>query len=116
MALLVQQSKMKATPGDRTIKCSYKTASAEVLIGNTGKKRIMSIMFIDNTEEGNGCAAKLIDKLDGYARQCRCNEFWFPTVLNVRLVKILLKRGFKLQIHNDELFGQVEVFVKRFKK
>jgi len=116
MKLSIKPSKMKAAPGDRSLTYTYKTASAEILIGNVGKKRILSIMFIENNEPGNGNAAKLIKYIDGYARQCRCNEFWFPTVLSVELVKMLIKRGFKLQIHNDELFGRVEVYVKVFKK
>lgn len=105
-----------AMKGDRSIDVRYKTAQAGVLVGNVGKKRILSIMHIINDQEGNGNASKLIDYLDGYARQCRCKEFWFPTVLSEKLMAMLIKKGFKLQLHDDELFGKVEVFVKVFKK
>jgi len=119
--LQIEQSSMKAgIKKDRTLKCSYKTATAEVLIGKAivVKKtlRIMSIMFIENTERGNGNGSKLIHYLESYARQCRCNELWFPTVMSEKLVLMLLKKGFKLEVHHDTMMGQVEVFVKVFKK
>jgi len=104
-----------ADKNDRSIVCTYKTAFADVLIGRMNRKKIMSVMVIVNNKEGNGCAWQLLKYLDGYARQCRCKEIWFPTVLNIKLLKMLIKRGFKLQIHKDELFGRVEVFVKVFK-
>ncbi len=102
----------------RNLTYSVGTAEAHLVIGNfkRGGKRICSVIYIVNRKEGNGYASKLMKYVEGYARQCRCVEMWYPTVLNPKLIQMLLKRGFKLQYHKDELFGEVDVFVKVLKK
>lgn len=95
---------------------TYKTASADLVIGKATKnKRVCSVIYIVNIQEGNGNASKLIKYIEGYARQCRCKEVWYPTVLNPKLIQMLTNRGYKLQLHKDQLFGEVEVFVKNFR-
>ena len=97
----------------RNCKYSYKTATADLVIGKVTKnKKVCSVIYINNSKEGNGNASKLMKYIQGYAGQCRCNQIWYPTVLNSKLVMMLIKRGYKLQFHKDELFGEVEVFVK----
>ena len=121
-------NKLKVLPGqmpaanklDRTVKFVSESAFAECLIGKciVVKKeiKICSIMFIENNTPGNGAGSRLINRIDGYARQCRCNEMWFPTVLSVKLAAMLIKKGYHLERHQDQLFGEVEVYVKEFKK
>lgn len=100
----------------RNCTVSYKTAKANVVIGDGLGKKILSVIYIVNDKEGNGNASKLIKYLDGYARQCRCKEIWYPTVLNLKLAGMLVKRGYKLIIVKDKLFGEVDIFRKIFHK
>jgi len=100
----------------RNLRYSYKTAHADLVIGTWNKKKVCSVTLIFNKEEGNGNGSKLIKYIEGYARQCRCKEVWYPNVLNPKLALMLIKRGFELQKHQHEIFGEVEVFVKELRR
>ena len=100
---------------NRTV--NFDTATSHLVIGVHNNKRICSVIFIMNKEQGNGNAGKLMKCLESYARQCRCKEIWYPCVVSQRLIQILLKHDYKLQIHKDEHYGEdVDVFVKEFRK
>jgi len=98
----------------RNCSVSLGTCEADIVIGNYLGTRILSVVSIINRKEGNGDTSKLIKYLDGYARQCRCKEIWYPTVLNPKLVIMLIKRGYEPITVKDELFGEVDIFRKKF--
>lgn len=93
-------------------KMMHGTAEAEFVVEKFEGKRIMSVIMIINKSEKNGNAGKLMQKLESYARQQNCAEIWYPTVLNMRLVEILLKNRFKPHIIHDERMQAVNVFIK----
>jgi hypothetical protein len=97
----------------RNLKVKYGSAYADIVIGDNSGMKILSVIYIQNNKEGNGHASKIIDYLEEYAIQCRCKEIWFPTVLNLRLAGMLMRRDYKLVKMRDDLFGEVDVFTKR---
>jgi hypothetical protein len=99
--------------------CTYKSCTAEVVVatqvwGNELKK-VFSVPIIESKDKGKGHATFLTKRLEGLARQRRCNEIWYPTILNPILELMLLKRGYvhaSFGVHpamGEEVFGLKKV-------
>lgn len=91
------------------------TAKADCVVWNEEGIKGLSIIAIFNSEEGNGNASKLINELENYAKELEVEQIWFPTVINPRLIKILIKKGYHPEDKEFPEFGRIVVFVKELK-
>ena len=91
---------------------SHESCEAVVLMEGKG---IASIQGIGSIEQGKGHAQILIKKIETVAKNKKCSEIWYPTVIHPALEHILSKNGYKyvsFGIHpmiGGEVFGYKKI-------
>jgi len=101
--------------------CRCEVVVATQIWGNSLKK-IFSVPIIESKEQRKGHAGKMIKHLEGLAKQRRCNEIWYPTIINPILNQMLLNRGYEYSSFGkhpaigEEVFGMKKVLQTKERK
>jgi len=73
----------------------FESCEAQVLINKEDDIKIASIQGIGSKIEGKGHAKGCILKIEKLAKAQKCDEIWWPTVINPKLENLLAKLGYK---------------------